>query len=96
VRIWAKIGLKDGFEDQFQRSLYDAIANTGNLKPTGFAVALGNLDHPIWLRLVGAGQQVGPYCRQKALHALGLNVRKGLSIETWSPTVMFCVVVRLC
>jgi len=61
-----------------------------------FAVALGDLDHPIRLRVIGPGSQVSPDVRQEAFDTLGLNIGKRLPIETWRPTIAFRLVVGLC
>src|ERR1035441_3011387 len=72
IGVGAKIRLEDGFQDQLHRALHHAVANTGNLKRSDFAISLRDLHPAVRLGLVPARDEVrseerrvGKECRSR-------------------------------
>ena len=81
VRIRAKVRLEDGFRDQLQRPLHDAIADARNLERANFSVVLRDVDLSVRLRFIPACEEIFSYLRQKCGQACRLNIVKALAID---------------
>src|SRR5277367_1648854 len=89
VRVGAKVRLEDSFEDQLQCSLHHAVADTGNLQRSDFAVALRDFHPAVRQGLVSACEKVIPHGLKKRGQPRGLDVLEALAIGARGTAVSF-------
>jgi hypothetical protein len=77
-----EIRFEDRFEYQLLCALYHSIADTGNLKRSGFAVAFRDFYLTIRLGLVYAASEIISDFRKELFESVGLDIVKALTIDS--------------
>src|SRR4051794_11576394 len=95
IRVRTKVRLEDRFQDQLQGALHHAVADTGNLKRSNFAIPLRDLHPAVRPRLIPACKEVFPYSPQEVGESVSLDVRKTLLIDARSTPVSLGYTISL-
>src|ERR1700756_2469569 len=89
-----EVRLEDRFEYEFERALHHPIPDRRYRKDADFAPILGYLLPPGWEWLVGVPRQFVPQLLEQSLRALRLNGLEGHPVDSRSPLVLFCHLIR--